>query len=128
MDMIVEINEKINIAPEDIDTLLEVAFDGGINHWCDNVDVVGDYIGDCASEQISRGGQLKLHDKYEDVDCILTQSKLQKGLYDYLLHNFESAVILDNNKRKRLDIFEISTDDADWIIQMSLFGDVIYYG
>lgn len=36
------------------------ALEGGINYWCRRVVVQGDYLGEYASEQISRGGKLAI--------------------------------------------------------------------
>lgn len=59
---IMNIELKVVVNDEDIDDIMAGALEGGINYWCDEAKVVGNYLGEYASEQISRGGQLKLHD------------------------------------------------------------------
>ena len=56
------------------------ALEGGINYWCCKAEVVGEYLGEYASEQISRGGELKLYDAEEDEVYTLTLDKLLKGI------------------------------------------------
>ena len=62
----IEATLKIDITTEDIDDIMCSALEGGITYWCCRAEVVGDYLGDFASEQISRGGTLLLHDAEED--------------------------------------------------------------
>ena len=50
------------ISDEDIDEIMSAALAGGITYWCGRAKVVGEYLGEYASEQISRGGVLKLYD------------------------------------------------------------------
>ena len=50
------------ISDEDIDEIMSAALDGGITYWCGRAKVVGEYLGEYASEQISRDGVLKLYD------------------------------------------------------------------
>ena len=41
---------------------MATALDGGITYWCNKAEVIGGYLGEYASDQISRGGKLKLYD------------------------------------------------------------------
>ena len=51
------------VTQEDIDDIICGALDGGINYWCYKAEVVeNNYLGEYASEQISRGGSLNLYD------------------------------------------------------------------
>lgn len=65
---------------EDIDDIMAGALEGGINYWCGEAEVVGNYLGEYASEQISRGGQLILHDIEENETYTLDREKFVKGL------------------------------------------------
>ena len=38
------------------------ALEGGINYWCRRAKVVGEYLGEAAIDQISRGGSLILQE------------------------------------------------------------------
>ena len=63
------------ISNEDIDDIMSAALDGGITYWCGKAEVVGDYLGEYASEQISRRGALKLFDLESDDVWELTFEK-----------------------------------------------------
>lgn len=120
----IEIAMKLTITQEDIDDIMAVVFEGGINYWCGKAEVVGDYLGEYASDQISRGGVLKLYDIEDDSIYELTLEKL--------LHGIEKAYVdgwhLDYGwcDGKQLDTCQVDADVADTIIQLSLFDDVIY--
>ena len=53
---------SVRISTEDIDDIVTTALEGGICYWCRRAEVKGKYLGEFASEQISRGGVLVLHD------------------------------------------------------------------
>ena len=74
---------EINVTQEDIDDIVTTALEGGINYWCGKAEVDGDYLGEYASEQISRGGTLKLYDSEEDEVYELTRDKLLDGIKKY---------------------------------------------
>lgn len=71
----VKTEPEINVTQEDVDDIVATALEGGINYWCRKAEVVGDYLGEYASEQISRGGTLKLYDSEEDEVYELTRDK-----------------------------------------------------
>lgn len=52
----------VNLTQQDIDDIMVAALEGGINYWCRKAEAVGGYLGECASDQISRGGSLILYD------------------------------------------------------------------
>ena len=120
----VNIEKTIYVTQEDIDDIMCSALEGGITYWCSHVDVVGDYLVNYASEQISRGGILQLHDAEEDAVYTLTKDKLLNGIklaieYDYC-SSYNWLV------GSRLDTGQIDGIVADIIVQLSLFSDVIY--
>ena len=59
---------RANLTQQDIDDIMVSALEGGVNYWCRSVVVEGDYLGEYASDQISRGGQLTfwLHEPLDD--------------------------------------------------------------
>lgn len=57
----VKVTLEIVLTQEDIDDIMCGALEGGINYWCDEAKVMGDYLGEYGSEQIARGGKLRLH-------------------------------------------------------------------
>lgn len=119
--MELNINYKIKFTNKDIDDIMVTALEGGITHWCDSADVVGDYLGNWASDQISRGGTVKLHEAEEDKWYELTLEKFIKGLERVV---FERGLdVIYNNE---LDVSNIDAEDADAIIQYAIFGEIVY--
>lgn len=111
----------VNLKMQDIDAIMVTALEGGINHWCDRVEVVGDFLGKYASEQISRNGALKLYGTVGGEVSELTLEKFCQGFRQYLEDGFHVAV--NDNK---IDAGDIDANDADCIIQFALFGEVRY--
>lgn len=111
------------VSDEDIDDIMSAALDGGITYWCGRAEVVGEYLGEYASEQISRGGTLKLYD-IEDPKTVyeLTLDKFLNGLRLWIEN--ERAFAL--TEAGRLDVGQIDAAAADTIIQYALFNDIIY--
>ena len=48
----------VRLTQQDVDDIMVSALEGGICYWCRRVVVQGKYLGEYASDQISRGGQL----------------------------------------------------------------------
>lgn len=116
--MIVKIEMPIKITPGDIDDIMVTALEGGITYWCDKAEVVGQYLGEYASEQISHAGELKLYADGESY--ILNEAKLISGLKLYLSKNSEP--ICDGG----IDAGAIDAEAADCIIQYAIFGEIVY--
>lgn len=127
MDNIININTTYKVTDEDIDDIMCSALEGGITYWCYRAEVVGKYLGEYASEQISKGGTLKLYVEEPDDEPFveLTKEKFLKGVtmaisdaayadYDWYLPD------------GTLDPCEIDSDVADYIVQCALFGEVVY--
>ena len=121
---------KINIAieltvtQEDIDDIMCTALEGGITDWCGNAQVVGEYLGEYASEQIARGGKLLLYDMVEDQEYELTREDILKGIKMAVEEGY-----YDNYEwcdGKTLDTCNVDANVADVIVQLALFEDVIY--
>ena len=118
------IKKEIKVTQEDIDDIMCAALEGGICYWCCKAEVVGEYLGEYASEQISRGGTLKLHDSEEDEVYELTRDKLLKGIkLAYGGGYFAEYEWCDGFV---LDCCQIDAEVADAIVQLALFDDVIY--
>ena len=111
------------VSGEDIDDIMSAALDGGVTYWCGRAEVVGEYRGEYASEQISRGGTLKLYDIEEPKTVYeLTLEKFLTGLRLWIEN--ERAFTLTEGGR--LDVGQIDAPAADTIIQYALFSDVVY--
>ena len=115
---------NIRITSQDIDDIMTSALEGGITYWCGEAEVVGEYLGEYASEQISRGGTLILHDAESEDAWELNLEKLLRGigiaieesyLADYEWYDSES-----------IDPCQIDGDVADAIIQFAIFEEIIF--
>ena len=115
---------EIKVTQEDIDDIMCAALEGGITYWCSEAKVVGEYLGNYASEQISRGGKLKLYDAEEDVVYTLTLNKFIKGLTKAITEGYFKDY--DWYSATEIDPCQIDAEVADVIIQLALFNDVIY--
>lgn len=118
----------VRVSNEDIDDIVCTALEGGIGYWCYDAEVVGEYLGEYASDQISRGGTLKLHDAESDDVWDLDKAKLLNGislaitngfLLEYEWAKFENEIIT-------IDTCQIDAEVADAIIQYALFGKLVF--
>ena len=110
------------VSNEDIDDIMSAALDSGITYWCARAEVVGDYLGEYASEQISRRGVLKLYDLESDDVWELTFEKFLTGLRLWI-ENERPYMVIEGVK---LDIGSIDAPAADAIIQYALFNDIVF--
>lgn len=115
---------NVVVKNEDIDDIMVSALEGGITYWCDRAEVVGEYLGEYASEQISRGGTLRLYD-IEDYEE-LTKEKFLQGLRLYLSRPKAGDFLEFVDRELRIDPGYADAEVADCIIQYAIFGDVIY--
>ncbi len=123
---IMNIEIKVVVNDEDIDDIMAGALEGGINYWCDEAKVIGNYLGEYASEQISRDGQLKLHDFEEEEDYILDKEKFLKGLKMYLENPHPYNILEEIDNGFMVDVCNADATVCDMIVQYALFDDVIY--
>ena len=123
-DYFVTVERKIKVTQQDIDDIMLTALEGGINYWCDKATVVGEYLGEFASEQISRGGILKLHDAEDDKTYELTKAKLLNGITQAIEKDFFANYHWYAGNE--LDTSMVDAEVADVIIQLALFDGIIY--
>lgn len=129
-------DKMLLITNEDIDDIMVNAFEGGITYWCARVKVVGDYLGQYSSEQISRDGQLKfmVDEPFDDADTLwytLDKPHLLEGIRAYFeeyVKDYEIEEVADEHYGNvlRLDMDMCDAETSDIIIQLALFDDVIY--
>ena len=99
------------------------ALEGGIDYWCFKVEVVGDYLGEYASEQISRGGMLKLYDIENGDKYWLDLEKFLKGFKLWLENDGDEYGAVENGE---VDCCNIDAGCADEIVQYALFGELVF--
>ena len=125
---VLAVSLNVLVTDEDIDDIMVCALEGGINYWCAEAKVQGEYVGECASDQISRGGTLLLYDaderKYEE----LTKDKFLAGLKRFLEHPLYEGIVYQGTHEERflVDCTLIDAPAAAMIIQYALFGEVVY--
>lgn len=119
----------VYLTQQDIDDIMVAALEGGINYWCWRVVVQGDYLGEYASEQISRGGKLAvwIDEPFEDdKTCyMLDRDKFLAGFKLWLEKGGDSYDAIDYSDGF-VDCGQIDAICADEIIQYALFGEVVF--
>lgn len=114
---------RIVLSQQDIDDIMVCALEGGITYWYFKAEVVGEYLGEYASEQISRGGMLKLYDMEGGEKYWLDLDKFLNGFKLWLENDGDQYGAVENGE---VDCCNIDAECADAIIQYALFGEVIY--
>lgn len=119
----VKIEMTVNLSTQDIDDIVAAALEGGITYWCRKAEVVGEYLGEYASEQTSRGGELILYDAESSDTWILTRAKLLEGLRLWMMNGMDIDHGIYEGK---LDTSVIDSVEADCIVQYAIFGKVVF--
>lgn len=124
----IKVELEVMVTAEDIDDILCGSMEGGSNYWCDRVEVIGDYLGKYASEQISRGGKLRFHvdEPFDDEDTEwyeMDQEKFLHGFQEWLNNYPDVSSCLHKNE---LDCGQIDAGMADSIVQYAIFGEVMF--
>ena len=119
----VNVCRTFQLTQEDIDDIVCTALEGGINYWCRKAEVVEDnYYGEYASEQISRGGSLRLYDREEKKTYVLTLDKLLKGIKLYLEDYYDSYCIVDG----KIETSMVDAPASDSMVQYAVLGELVY--
>lgn len=120
--------QKIKVTGEDIDDIMESAMTGCV-YWCGHVDVVGDYLGGYASEQVSRGGSLVFYDiEDENVHEGLDRDKFLAGLQKMLetQNGCHGQMLEQRGGETYINPGMVDADAADRVIQYALFEEIVY--
>lgn len=122
-DFIVKAEINVKLTQQDIDDIMVAALEGGITYWCFKAEVVGEYLGKYASEQISRGGMLKLYDIENGDKYWLDRENFLKGFRIWIENGGDQYGAVQGSE---VDCCNIDAGCADEIIQYALFGEVVY--
>ncbi len=131
----IKVEMYVTVSEQDIDDIMATAMEGGINYWCDGAKVVGGYLGEYGSEQIARGGKLRLHmeEPFDDEETEwyeLDKEKFLKGLDMYIKDPNKPYEILcfdtDMDGDLTIDTCQVDATVADMIVQYALFGEVVF--
>ena len=125
-NVVLKVETKVEVTQEDIDSIVAGALEGGITYWCDEAKVAGDYLGEYASDQISRGGALLLHDSEENEWRVLTKQSLLNGLKMYIENPHPYEIVQDEGDRKVIDGSMVDAEVCDMIIQYAVFKEQVY--
>lgn len=118
-----EVKRTAIVTQEDVDSIMCSALEGGINYWCCKAEVIEEtYYGEYASEQISRGGSLRLYDSEDDETYVLTLEKLLNGIRLACKDGFGDGWFDGDT----LDCCRMDANDADVIVQYALFRDMVF--
>ncbi len=117
---------KIRVTGECIDNIMAGALDGGIVYWCNKAEVIGEYLGEYASDQISRGGKLKLYDYEAETAYELTIENLIAGIKAFIEDDSMEVNLTKHEEYFELDEDYLDGNLCDTIIQYAVFGEVIY--
>ncbi len=117
---------QIVVTQEDIDDIMVSALEGGINYWCDKAKVDGHSLGEYASEKISQGGTLILHDMEEDRNELLTKEKLLQGIKMYAEQPKHGDIFEVIDHELHIDCGMVDAEVADAIIQYAIFSEIFY--
>ena len=122
-----DIKRTVTLTKGDIDDIMSTALDGDITSgWAYRVEpVCGKYLGEYASEQISRGGALKFYVYDEPQRYFLDTDKLIKGVQLAMSKGY-GGDWFDEDGKKFDPNLKFDSVQADIVIQFALFGDVVY--
>ncbi len=124
--MVLKINFNMVVTGEVIDDIMCSAPEGGINYWCGKAEVDGNYLGEYASEQISRGGTLILHDTEEGRSELLTKEKLLQGIRMYVEQPNSRDIFEVIDHELHIDCGMVDAEVADAIVQYAIFSEIFY--
>lgn len=119
----------VRLTGQDVDDIMVSALEGGIYYWCDHVTVEGEYLGEYASDQISRNGTLKVHvaEPFDENDTEwyeLDIEKFMQGFRLWLENGGDHYGAVSGNGK--VDCGKIDAECADAITQYALFGELVY--
>lgn len=117
---------EIELSHEDIDDIMSGALDSGITYWCRKAKVVGEYLGEYACEQISRGGAIDLYDMESNEVYRLTREKFLKGIKMWAEKPVGCDCLVKTGGKLKIECCNADDVVCDAIIQYAIFGDIIY--
>lgn len=120
MDNKIQIVHDVYFSDQDIDEILYSALNP-TDSWFKDIDIEGNPLGEYKTDQVSRGGRLFIRDKLSGLRFMLNKEKFANGLRRFIKVN--GMKYLNDSI---LDIYKIHMEDADRIVQYSIFGEILY--
>lgn len=122
-DITFDLNIKCTLTQQDVDDLMVIALEGGINYWCGEAVVVEEvsekHADILVSEALSRDYTIRLVDLENPNDIWnLTLEKLIEGIKQYMIEYGINSIedLMDNH----------DAETADTIIQYALFDELVF--
>lgn len=102
-----------------IDDTLCTAFEGGITYWAASATPTTWPEGcEYASDALTRGADVAIVDSEEQKTYFLTRARMTKGIREYCKLYKTTPAALDDDP--------VDASGADVIVQLALFGEVVY--
>lgn len=114
----------LQITEEDIEDIVDTALDCGIFYWCERAKYTSDPCGDTDGKHLINGGTILFYDNEDGSESELTLDKLLDGINKWVVNGYDRYHAVQSDGT--LDTCEIDAEMADIIIQLALFGDIIY--
>lgn len=112
----------ITLTMQDIDDIMSTALDY-ITYWCKRVEVgEGTYLGEYASDQISRNGTLVFYDAESEDKWMLTLDRFIAGFKAAVKNGYGTDWFEDG----KIEIGFIDGPAADAIVQYALFEELMF--
>lgn len=122
MEMNVTLKFTYDEMVEFVDDICCTAFEGGINYWVDYAEYVEDRLGAYMSEHVANGGSIIMYGYEDDEKFYLDRNAILNGIEKYI-SEFGSRNLISNGK---IDTYNVDAEVADCIVQLGLFGELIY--
>lgn len=125
--------KELILTQNDLDDIMSAA-DSGIAYWCSEWEIgEKEMLGEYTSEQIGRGGTIKLYVANEDDSndgywTILTAGKLIKGIEICYENDYADCrnAITESDSYSKIDTAYVDSELADCIVQCAVFGDLVF--
>lgn len=119
--MSVRAEVPVQITKRTLDHILFEALNaGGVSAWADKAIAVGGKLGKKVCEQVSYGGEIRIHE-IDGAWFALSMSNLLTGIKKYIEESCHVRI-----EDGQLALEDLTANDADVIIQFAVFGEVKY--
>lgn len=122
----IDVSIKVKIFKEDLEDILVTAFEGGINYWCPLVEIIGEPKGEDTIHHFVNGGVIRIWDNEDSENpkdwkhYDIGKFSLTEAIGKYA--NTDSSILYNDE----LDTGMIDADIADCIVQLAVFGELVY--
>lgn len=114
----------IFLTVQDIDDIMACALEGGIGYWAYTLDIDAEkMVSDMECEQIARDGVVMVYDFEDDKTYELTLEKFLTGFKLWVEKGLDHYNAVSSGE---IDCCQIDGSCADSIVQLALFGEVVY--